>query len=923
MDARPRTETVILKQLLGRRREYEAVRLLLDCAHGQSGVLVLRGEAGIGKTAILELARDLGAEQFQVVSASGVESETEFAFAGLHQLCAPLLRHADILSDPQREALLVALGRQTGPAPDLFLVGLAVLNLWSDAADEQPLLCVVDDVQWFDQASAQVLAFVARRLSAERVALLFGRRETEGDNHDLFRGLAEIHVGRLSDAESRQLLETVTNVTMDKSVRDQIIAEARGNPLALLELPRSARPERLAGGYALPYVAGVPRRIEDSFRRRSRDLPPDTQELLLIAAAEPTGDPALLERAAARLDLDVQAAVAAESAGLLEIGPARVRFAHPLVRSAVYQAANPQDHRRVHRALAEATVASDPDRRAWHRAQAVQGVDEQVAAELEASAVRARSRGGLAAAAAFLQGAAELTPDPVLRAKRSLAAALAKYEAGSFDEARRLIGVAVDVNLEPLDRARAVLLRTRMDYQEARHSSPPKALLAVAAGLAPLDPVLSRETYLDALDGAIVTGGVEPGWGPRVAAEAALNAPPAPTPPQLADLLLDGLTTMYTQGYEASVPELRRALDAMVALEPSADLDGSRRWLGLASRTAIALFDDDLVNALADRHVALAREAGALATLPTALLIQSLMAVLSGDLARAELVAGQTSILAPSRALPQLHAHLILAAWRGATEEASELRASLERGSEGPAQRTERLMTTYAMSVLHNGHRDYAAALEVALQSFQASELSHGSLPHTELVEAACRQGRPELAAEALAELTARAQASGTSWGLGLAARSRALVSSGSEAEALYREAIEHLAKPRTAGHLARAHLLYGEWLRREGRRQDAREQLRTAHRMLAEMGAAGFAERAARELRATGEHPRRRDAQAADALTEQELQVARLVATGATSKEVGAALFLSPRTIEAHLRNIFRKLGITSRRQLAEVKLS
>ncbi|AWB93137.1 AAA family ATPase [Aeromicrobium chenweiae] len=913
-----------LKDLLGRRAECAVVEQLLAGARaGRSGAIVLRGEAGIGKTALLQHAREMASTDLQVVHASGVESESQFAFAGLHQLCAPMLERAGALSDPQRAALDVALGFRGGAAPNRFLVGLAALTLLSEVADERPLLCIVDDVQWLDQASAQVLAFVARRLVAERVIMLFARRDPGGGHDDdPFAGLPSLRLEGLGDADARALLAAAGHGPLDAGVRDQVVAEARGNPLALMELPRSAEPERLAGGYALPHVLSVPRRIEDSFRRRLRDLPAETQQLLLVAAAEPTGDAALFERAAAHLGLSCSAADSAESAGLLEIDT-RVRFAHPLVRSAVYQAATPPDQRQVHGALAAATDSSDPDRRAWHRAQSVLGLDEQVAADLEASAGRARARGGWAAAAAFLQRAAELTPDPVLRTRRTLDAAAAKQDAGAPGAALQLAEVAAGGALDALQGARLNLLRAQISFQLARGSGATATLLDAAATLAPLDPRLSRETYLRAFDAAIVTGGL--GSGPDVSqvAEAALAAPAPPGPPRPADLLLDGLVTMYTQGYEAAVPELRAALEAFRT--PGAhpeDVDESCRWLWLASRTAMALFDDTLCHGLADLHVRLAREVGALASLPTALLVQSIVLVLSGQLGRAELAGQQTAITTATRALPLLHAQLVLAAWRGRADETTEIRATIEREAHGSAKATEINLSHYAMAVLHNGLGNYAEAADAAARAFRSTALVHSNLAQSELVEAACRAGEPERAADALEQLCSRAAASGTAWGQGLAARSRALVSTGPDAEEHYLEAIKRLRDCRMTSHLARAHLVYGEWLRREGRRQDAREQLRTAHEMLTDIGAEAFAARAARELGATGERPRRRTAQATDALTAQELQVARLVATGATSREVGAQLYLSPRTIEAHLRSIFRKLGITSRRQLREMRL-
>ncbi|MGM7667271.1 ATP-binding protein [Microbacterium sp. A93] len=920
-----------MAELRGRRPERETVDALLSQARaGQSGTLVVRGEAGIGKTALLEYARGVAhVSGFRVESCLGVESETQFAFAGLHQLCAPLLDRAGTLPDPQQSALGVALGQQGGSAPDRFLIGLASLNLLAEVAESGPLLCLVDDAQWLDEASAQVLAFVARRLAAERLALVFAARDPAeaptagpGQEQTALAGLPELRLDGLDESDARALLESALPVPLDDGVRERIVAESCGNPMALLEFPLSARSARLGGGFELPGALDVPRRVEQSFRHRSGALPAETQRLLLVAAAEPTGDADLLWRAAAQLGIAQNATEPAEAAGLLGIDT-RVRFRHPLVRSAVYHAATPPDRRRVHGALAAATdQGTDPDRRAWHRAQAVLGTDDEVALDLEQSAGRARARGGLAASAAFMEHAARLTSEPVTRASRALEAAFATQEAGAPEAAAELLTLAVTGPLDALQQARSELLHARVAFHRARGGEGLRMLLDAARGLAPLHPVLSRETYLDALDAAIVTGGLSSGPDAREVAESARAAPAPSGAPTPADLLLGALVTTFTQGYASGAPGLRRALEAFRGDESDADVAGGAgtlRWGWLASRTAMAVFDDDLVHALTERHVRLAREAGALATLPAVLLVQSVMLVLAGEFSRA---AGQAEIAAATGAVPLLHAQLILAAWGGRSDEAAEIHATMTRAASGRGRGTEVALTQYAMAVLHNGLGDYPAAHAAAARAFESTELTHSNLAHSELIEAACRTGQPGSAADALEQLCSRAVASGTPWGLGLAARSQALTSTGPAAEDHYREAITHLARSRMAAHLARTHLVYGEWLRREGRRLDAREQLRTAHGLLSDMGAGAFAARAARELSATGERPRKRTVQVTDELTAHELQIARMVATGATSREVGTQLFLSPRTIEAHLRSIFRKLGITSRRQLRALPL-
>ncbi|MBO3083065.1 ATP-binding protein [Cellulomonas fengjieae] len=915
-----------LTELLGRRTERAAVDDLLSQARaGLSGAVVVRGEAGIGKTALLEHVRSTAQiSGFRVASSVGVESETQFAFAGLHQLLAPLLGRVGALPDPQRTALGVAFGQQGGTAPDRFLVGLATLNLLAEVAEDGPLLCLVDDAQWLDEASTQVLTFVARRVAAEGMALVFGLRDpTERDVYS-FDGLPEVCLGGLDEADARSLLAAAVHTPLDDGMRNRVLAEARGNPLALLELPRTAPGGWLAGGFESPEVPGIPHRIEDSFRRRSDGLPAPTQLLLLVAAVDPTGDVALLWRAAEHLGISREAAAPAETAGLLEIGT-RVEFRHPLVRSAVHRAAAPPDRRRAHGALAAATDPHvDPDRHAWHRAQAVLGTDEDAAAELERSAGRARARGGLAASAAFMDQAARLTPDPAVRASRSLEAAHAKHEAGASDDASQLLTAAAAGPLDAAQQARLQLLRAQLAFHLARDGDGPSMLMDAARSLAPLDPARSRDTYLHALDAALIAGGLDVCLGQGVAdvAAAALAAPAAPVPPRPSDLLLDGLVTTFTQGYPSGVPGLRRALAAFTddGPEPGLERDThSRRWGWWATRTAMAVFDDELVQVLAARNVRLAREAGAMATLQGALFGQSVALVLSGAFDRAD---EQTAIAAEARAVYVHHAQLVVSAWRGRPDETAEVHAAIVQNATERATATEDSLAQYALAVLNNGLGDYAAAHDAAARAFRSEALRYNNLAHFELIEAAVRAGRPEDADEALDELISRADASGTPWGLGQAARSRALTTAGAAAEKHYLEAIEQLGRCRMQTHLARTHLVYGEWLRREGRRQDARDQLRTAHDLLSGMGAEAFAARAARELRATGEHPRKRTAVPTDALTAQELHIARLVATGATSREVGTQLFLSPRTIEAHLRSIFRKLDITSRRQLRELPL-
>ena len=900
--------------LRGRHRERAALDRLLDRARaGHSAVLVVRGEPGIGKTALLEYAASR-APGFRVVRAGGVESEMELPFAGLHQLCGPMLGLLEQLPGPQRDALRVAFGLAEGDAPDRFLVGLAVLSLLADTAGDQPLFCLVDDAQWLDQSSLQSLAFVARRLLADPVALIFAVREP-GDEHEL-PGLPELTVTGLGDLDARVLLASAARGRLDAQVADRIVAETRGNPLALLQLPRGLSPADLAGGFWLPDTGPLASRIERSFQRQFQSLPRETQRLLLTAAAEPAGDVSLLWRAAALQQIPAGAAAPAEAAGLVELA-VRVRFGHPLVRSAIYQAAAAGDRRAAHRALAEATDPdADPDRRAWHRAHAAVGPDEAVAAGLERSAGRAQARGGAAAAAAFLQKAVELTPDPARRAARALAAAQAKFDAGAPDAAYKLLAEAEIGPLDDLQRASLERLRAQLAFSLTRGSDAPPLLLSAARRLAPLDAGLARETYLEALGAAIFAGRLGGSVGLREAAEAARTAPQARQPPRAIDLLLDGLATRFTEGYAAGVAPLRLALHTFCRGDGRGEDD--IRWLGLASRVAPDLWDDEAWDELATRQVRLARAAGALNILPIALAHRAGVCVHSGEFAAAAaLIEEADAITQATGTAPLGHIALMLAASRGQEARALELiDASIH---DATARGEGRLITLAecAAAVLHNGLGHYHRAFAAAQRACERDDLGLFAEALIELVEAGTRIGEPEAVATALETLAERTHAGGTEWALGIEARSRALLSHGQAADALYREAIGRLGRSRMAVHLARAHLLYGEWLRRENRRLDAREPLRAAYEMFSSIGAGGFAERARRELVATGETVRKRTVETLTELTGQEAQIARLARDGQTNQEIAAQLFISPRTVEWHLGNVFTKFGITSRKDL------
>jgi DNA-binding CsgD family transcriptional regulator len=901
--------------LRGRRDEREALdRQLQRVRAGQSSVLVLRGEAGVGKTSLLRYVAER-ASDCHVARIAGVESEMELAFAGLHQLCAPMLDGLDALPGPQGNALRAAFGMRDGDAPDRFLVALAVLTLLAEAAEVEPLVCLVDDVQWLDRASAQTLAFVARRLLAERIAMVFAVREPN-DVNDL-TGLPELIVGGLADDDARSLLASAMPGRLDERVRDRIVAETRGNPLALLELPRGLTPAQLAGGFGLPDARPLASRVEETFVQRVRALPDETQRLLLVAAAEPVGDVSLLWRAAERLGIRGDAGRPAEAAGLIDLG-IQVRFRHPLMRSAAYRAADFRDRQDVHRALADATDPdTDPDRRAWHRAQAASGPDEAVAGELERSADRAQARGGAAAAAAFLARAAELTPEPAERGKRAVAAAQAKFEAAASDAALELLATAELAPLDELQRARLERLRAEIVFARTRGSDAPALLLAAARRLEPIDAAMARETHLEAMAAAMYAGHLGSAPSVREAAEAAQAAPPAPQPPRAIDLLLDGLATRFTEGYAAGVPPLRKALDAFRRVEGLNPRDV--RWLWLACRLAQELWDDELWHELATRGLRVARDTGALRVLPIAATYRASLHVHAGAFdAASSLIEEADAIVEATDMAPLKLASLMLAAWRGDEAEALAL---FEAGKLEATARGEGMglgVLEWSTALLHNGHGRYAEALSAAEQGAEQDDDGLFAWTLAELIEAGVRSGATDAASSALDRLSERTQASGTDWALGIEAYSRALLSDGRDAEPLYREAVDRLARTRGAVNLARARLLYGEWLRRENRRVDAREQLRAGYDDFSRIGAEGFAERARRELLATGETAPRRTVETRDVLTPQEAQIARMASDRQTNPEIGAKLFISPRTVEYHLRKVFTKLDISSRKELS-----
>jgi DNA-binding CsgD family transcriptional regulator len=902
-------------ELIGRRRERRVLDGVIEAVReGKSRALVVRGEPGVGKTALLEYLVEQ-AQGCRVIRAGGVQSEMELAYAGLHQLLAPALVHLERLPGPQRDALRTAFGIAPGAAPDRFFVALAVLTLLSDVAEERPLVCVVDDEHWLDRASAQILAFVARRVEAESVGVVFAARGTSAE----LAGLPELVVDGLPGDDALALLDSVLTAPLDARVRDQLAGETRGNPLALLEFARGSTPADLAGGFALPGGVPLSRSIEDRFRQRLDELPADTRRLLHVAAADPTGEPLLVWRAADHLGIGHHAAAPAAEAGLLDIGT-RVRFRHPLVRSAAYRSASAEERQSVHAALADATDPDvDPDRRAWHRAQATPGPDEQVAAELERSAGRAQARGGLAAAAAFQERAGALTPEPALRVRRLLAAAAAKRDAGALEAA---LGLLVAVEAGPLDdlaTAQVEHLRGQIALEQRRGGDAGRLLVSAAQRLEALDASLARETHLEAL-GAALAIDLDLPAGVLEAAVAARAAPPGRQPPRAVDILLEGFAIRVTDGYAEAAPVLARALTMLLTLDVSGE--DAARWLFLADGrpcvlAAIELWDADSLHAVAARQVQLARDRGALVHLQFALSFLARSHLIAGELSTTAAMIEEDGLIADVTHNPALRsAEMTLAAWCGDEDRALGLisATATEASAHGWTG------NAYARAVLYNALGRHDAALDAVARPFDRSPVGFGPFLVTELVEAASRTGDIARVRAALEWLSERTSVVRTEWALGVEARVRALLSEGDTADHLYRESIARLGRTRVRTELARSHLVYGEWLRRERRRVDAREQLRSARELLEAMGARAFADRATRELLATGETVRKRAVQTRDELTPQEAHVARLARDGLTNPEIGARLFISPRTVQYHLRKVFTKLDISSRSQLDRV---
>ncbi|MFH8443240.1 AAA family ATPase [Streptomyces sp. NPDC018026] len=911
-----------LPDLVGRRRECAALDdLLAGLREGGARVLVIRGEAGIGKSVLLKYVA-AQASRTTVTWARGIEADMELPYASLHQLCAPFTDELDELPEPQRAALRVAFGMAAGDPPDRFLVGLAVLTLLTRASENRPVLVLVDDAQWLDQVSLQTLEFVARRLLAEAVVMAFAVRDPEG--RSALAGLPAMRLDGLDTSAAGLLLETAVGGRLEKRVRNRFVTEMHGNPLALLEFSRGRSAAELAYGLDSsnhPAARGtVANRVERDFADRLGALPEATRTLLLIAAAEPVGDAGLLVRAAASLDI-VPYAAPAKAAGLIEFGES-IRFRHPLVRSAVYHGAEPEERRAAHRALAEATdPVLDPDRRAWHAAQAADGPDEEVAAGLEQSAGRARQRGGLAAEAVLLERAAEVTPDPRRRGRRALAAAEAHFSAAAPDRATELATVAELCPLGTLDRARLARLRARILFARSRSDEAAPLLLEAAAQFTAAGSPLARETYLEAISATIFAGRVHGPTGARAAAIAARGSGAPPSGSEAADLLLDGVAALLTEEYETGVPALRGALE-LLAHEELGTREATMRWLLLVPVALEAFihyaWDLHAWDTLSGRAVRLARDIGALGALPPALIYAGGVHIHYGNFAEAGRMIDEADALAAATGHAQhQYATLVLAAWRGEADVAAGIIDEARQRAELRGEVSLLGASGYIQGVLFNGLARYEEALAAARTGIDHDGFNFTGLSLVEHVEAATRCGELDQARASLTRLLELTRAADSGWACGAAARSRALLTDGDEADGLYRTAIEEFGRGGVTVEVARTHLLYGEWLRRDQRRSQAREQLRTAHEMFDGMRAHAFAERARRELLATGEHVRVREKKPVSALTPQESQVATLASGGMTNARIGAELFISPHTVEWHLRKVYTKLGINSRRAL------
>ena len=931
--------------LVGRAEECQALDCLLVAArHRSSGAVVLRGEAGVGKTALLEhVTRTAGDMRF--VQVTGTQSEQGFDFAALHQLLVPFLGALKRLPEPQREALGSAFGLVGGTPTDRFLVGIAALTMITEAALEQPVLCVIDDAQWLDKASTDALGFVARRLSAVPVAMLFAIREEE--QQPALDGLAELRLTGLSDEASRDLLASAAGPArpVDQGVARRISAATSGHPLALIELGRRLSAAELEGTLPLPEPLPLPESLASAFLRRAAAFPPAARTLLLLAAVEPSGEPGLLWRAAQRLGVRADAADTPGFERVLRLD-AVMSFLHPLLRSAIYYGAAASERRRAHLALADASAAGcDPDRRAWHLAAAASGADEEIADELSRSADRARSRRDWSGCAAFLERAATLTPERAKRAARMLAAAEARLNAGDPRVAAALSERAGPHLDNPLARARARRLQGTVRAVLGKPAEACPILLDAARALQPLHPEQAWDTLLEAFEAALGAGGFATGAGIAEVLQAVRAAPRREGAREsIAGLALDGFAALAEHNDKAGIACLRRAIAVATAqLAPDSDpgshpaSDGGTspggvpsgeaseqlRFVFIAPLAAYELLDDAALHASCTRAVAQARSQGSPADLASTLGLLSYSEALAGRFAAAEAATSEarelTAATGVAADLRTSIGELAVQAWRGRESAARSLADDRSREATQTGYGFVIGFTAIALTVLELGVGDYQAALRHArngLREGMPAEIE--LLP--ELIEAAARCDEADEAAAALDKFAVRAQAAGTHWALGLLLRSRALLAPDGDAEELYRGAIAHLGRSRITPQLGRTHLVYGEWLRRQHRRRDARAALYSACDILDSIGAEAFAGRARVELLATGEHVRKRGAAPATELTPQELRIAGLASAGASNREIASQLFISANTVAYHLRKVFRKLEVTNRAALARV---
>jgi DNA-binding CsgD family transcriptional regulator len=904
--------------LLDREPEIGAIdRFLMSARGGAGGALVIRGESGIGKSALVGYAI-ASAFGMTILRVTGVQSEMELEFAGLNLLSSPI--HDTIAGLPlqQRDVLTTAFGASATTAPDPLNVSISLLALLSTVAVKQPVLCIVEDVQWLDSGSGEVLALMARRVEREPIALLFTLLEPGAPG--LLEGLPSLRLSGLPSYAARDLFAAAADSPVADHVLDRAVAELHGNPLALLELPAQLTPAQLAGDSVLPRMLPLGASLTYSVMRRVRALPADCQLFLLLVAAEPDADADIVWRAAEKLGLGSAASERAVAEGLLRIG-AKITFSSRFMSVAVYVAASAAERRRVHAALAATTDAElDPDRSAWHRAGASTGPDEEVGEALERAVGRGLDRGGYPRAALLLERSAQLTPDPHRRAERYLSAVDAELQGGGADQAATML-TALGTTDE-LQRVRAERLRLSIAIEHGTSAQPAKMLLDLAHELEPLDVRLARDAHLDALMAAVLAGDLDVRDGARVIARTAQSAPRVAKEKVVAgDLLLDGIATMYAESRVAAAPILRQAFDMLRT-------EGKLSSLRFGCVAAAELWDEEVIHELALRRVEIARTRGARFALSRSLnFLGGAYEMLVGrfDAAEAyleearEIAAATHSPRAGDRSAP---AHLILSAWRGQEIEVRALAEGAIREAAGRGDGVEVSAVQYARALLDIGYGRYRSALRVAREATERDVIVITTWALPELVEAAARSDELEEASAAVERLTDSTLAGGTDLGLGILTRSRALVADKRDAAALYEEAIERLGRSRATPQLARARLVYGEWLRRSRRRKDAREQLRIAHQMFAAMGADAFAERARSELAATGERSRRWTAETMDLLTPQEARIARLVAEGASNADIAAQLFISPRTVEYHLSKVFRKLGVSSRTQLARAFL-